>query len=74
VFFKRIIFKPGTPLKSTSFQNDQVATFAVDADTYHGARKRANAIRADAAINGQRLGDDPNNVVISFADNWASSP
>jgi hypothetical protein len=72
VFFKKVVVKPGTTLKSTNFQTDQVASFAVAADTYAGVLARANAIRSQVAIDGVRLGDDPNNVVINYADRWIS--
>jgi biotin carboxylase len=70
VFFKKVVVKPGTALRSTSFQSDHVAAFAVGAASYAGALKRANEVRAAATINGNRLGDDPNNVVINYAERW----
>ena len=73
VFFKKVVVKPGTAMKSTDFQSDHVAAFAVAADTYAGALKRADEIRAATTINGNRLGDDPNNVVINYAEQWLSS-
>jgi biotin carboxylase len=73
VFFKKLYVKPGATLKSTSFQSDQVAEFAFTADTYAGALARANAIRAGLVVNGSRLGDDPNNVVVNYGERWASS-
>lgn len=72
VFFKKVVVKSGA-LKSTNFQSDHVAAFAVAADTYAGALARANEVRAAATINGSRLGDDPNNVVINYAERWISS-
>jgi biotin carboxylase len=72
VFFKKVVVKPGTALKSTDFQSDHVAAFAVAADTYAGALRRANEIRARTTINGSRLGNDPNNVVINYAERWIS--
>lgn len=72
VFFKKVYVKPGAALKST-FQSDQIAEFAFAADSYAGALARANAIRAGLAVNGFRLGDDPNNVVINYGERWASS-
>lgn len=74
IFFKKIIPKPGAVLKSTNFQSDYVATLLVAADTYADVLARANEIRAAVTINGQRLGNDPNNVVITYADRWTSSP
>jgi biotin carboxylase len=70
VFFQKILVKPGAALKSTNFQNDHVAAFVVSAATYAGAIARSNEVRAQATINGHRLGDDPNNVVINYADRW----
>jgi biotin carboxylase len=72
VFFKKIIPKPGAELKSTNFQSDYIASLLVAADTYAGVLARVREIRAAVAINGHRLGDDPNNVVITFADRWAT--
>lgn len=74
IFLKKVIAKPGAVLESTNFQTDYVASFIVAADTYVGVLARANAIRSATAINGSRLGDDPNNVVINYADRWTSSP
>ncbi|TMQ07483.1 MAG: ATP-grasp domain-containing protein [Deltaproteobacteria bacterium] len=73
VFFKKVLVKPGTTLKSTNFQTDQVASFAVAADSYAGVLARANELRSQVAINGVRLGDDPNNVVVNYADRWISA-
>ncbi len=73
IFFKKVAVKVGATLKSTRFQADHVAAFAVAADTYVGALARANEIRAATTINGRKLGDDPNNVVINYADQWISS-
>jgi biotin carboxylase len=73
VFFKKVYIKPGATLKSTNFQPDQIAQFAFTADTYAGALARANTIRAGLAINGSRLGDDANNVVIHYGERWASA-
>jgi biotin carboxylase len=72
VFFKKVVVAPGTVLKSTNFQSDHVAAFAVAADSYAAALTRANEVRAAATINGKRLGDDPNNVVINYAERWIS--
>ena len=66
VFFKKVLVKPGTELKSTNFQTDQVAAYAVAADTYLEALARGSAVRAAVTINGERLDDDPNNVVIHY--------
>ena len=73
VFFKKVFYKPGAALRASRFQNDMLAEFAFDADSYAGVLARANAIRAGLAINGTRLGDDPNNVVIHYGERWASS-
>jgi biotin carboxylase len=73
VFFKKVVVKPGTALKSTKFQSDHVAAFAVAAATYVGALARANEVREATMINGKRAGGDPNNVVINYADRWTSS-
>jgi hypothetical protein len=72
VVFKKVVVKPGTALTSTDFQSDHVAAFVVVADTYAGALVRAGEIRAATAINGALLGDNPNNVVINYAERWAS--
>jgi len=72
VVFQKVLVKPGTALASTNFQSDHVAAFVVTADTYAGALARASEIRAAAAINGVRVGDDPNNVVIHCAQPWLS--
>lgn len=74
VFFKKLFVKPGATLKSSNFQTDLIAEFAFAADSYAGALARSNVIRADLAINGSRLGDDPNNLVINYGERWASSP
>jgi biotin carboxylase len=71
VFFKKVFLKPGATLKSTNFQPDQIAQFAFAADSYAGALARANTIRAGLAVNGSRLGDDANNVVIHYGERWA---
>src|SRR6185436_8576439 len=68
VFFKKVLVKPGTELKSTNFQTDQGAAYAVAADTYLEALARGSAVRAAVTINGERLGDDPNNVVIHYGE------
>jgi hypothetical protein len=73
VFFKKVLVKPGATLKSINFQHDQIAQFAFTADTYAGALARANTLRAGVAVNGSRLGDDANNVVIHYGERWASS-
>lgn len=73
VFFKKVYVKPGTTLKSTNFQSDQIAEFAFTADSYAGALARANVLRADLVVNGARIGDDPNNVVVNYGERWASS-
>jgi hypothetical protein len=73
VFFKKLYLKPGAILKSTNFQSDQIAEFAFAADSYAGVLARANAIRSGLVVNGARLGDDPNNVVINYGERWASS-
>jgi biotin carboxylase len=73
VFFQKVVVKPGTALKSTKFQSDHLAAFVVDAESYVGALARANEVRAATTINGKRVGDDPNNVVINYADRWTSS-
>jgi biotin carboxylase len=70
VFFKKVYLAPGAALESTEFQNDHVAAYAVAGETYAGALARASAIRAATAINGARLGDDPNNVVVHCAQRW----
>jgi biotin carboxylase len=70
VFFKKVTAKVG-PMKSTDFQTDHVAAFAVAAETYRGALERADQVRAAATINGERLGDNPNNVVINYGARWA---
>jgi hypothetical protein len=72
VFFKKIMARPGSELKSTDFQTDQVAACAVAADTYQGALDRADVVRAAVTINGERLGEDPNNVVIHYGRRWAT--
>jgi biotin carboxylase len=72
VFFRKVVVKPGTVLKSTEFQSDHVAACAVAASTYEGALARANEIRAATTINGRTLGRDPNNVVINYAEQWIS--
>jgi len=74
VFFKKVVVKPGTALESSRFQSDCIAQFGFVADSYTGALARANEIRAGLAINGTRLGGDPNNVVINYGERWASSP
>lgn len=68
VLFQKVVVKPGTELKSTDFQTDQVASIVIAADTYSGVLARANALRAAVAINGKLLGDDPNNVVIHYGE------
>jgi biotin carboxylase len=73
VFFKKLYVKPGATLKSSNFQSDQIAEFAFSADSYAGALARANAIRAGLVVNGARLGDDPNNVVVNYGERWTSS-
>lgn len=70
VFFRKIVVKPGTDMKSTNFQFDHVAAFVVGAETYSGALARANEIRAATTINGLRLGNNPNNVVINYGERW----
>lgn len=72
VLFKKLVIKLGTALSSTAFQSDHLAAFVVAADSYAGALARAGEIRAATAINGVLLGDDPNNVVINYAEPWAS--
>jgi biotin carboxylase len=72
VFFRKVYIKPGTVLESTNFQNDHIAAYAVTADSYAGALARASAIRSATAINGVRLEDDPNNVVVHCAERWAA--
>lgn len=74
VFFKKVLVKPGTALKASTFQSDQIAAFAFAAESYAAALARINTIRADLAINGARVGDDPNNVVVNYGERWASSP
>jgi biotin carboxylase len=73
VFFKKLNIKPGAALKSSAFQSDQIAQFGFAADTYAGALARVNALRAGLVVNGSRLGNDPNNVVVNYGERWASS-
>lgn len=73
VFFKKVVVKPGSALKSTKFQSDHLAAFVVAAPTYAGALARGNEVRAATTVNGAKLGDDPNNVVINYADRWTPS-
>jgi biotin carboxylase len=73
VFFRKIMVKPGTELASTDFQTDQVAACAVAADTYLGALALGDAVRAQTRINGELLGDDPNNVVIHYGQRLAGT-
>jgi len=73
VFFRKVTVKPGTALKSTNFQSDHIAAYAVAADSYRGALARAMEVRAATSVNGVLLGDGVNNVVINYADRWISS-
>jgi ATP-grasp domain len=70
IFLRKVVARPGAVLESTNFQTDYVASFVVAAETYVGVLARAHAIRSAATINGARLGSDPNNVVINYADRW----
>jgi len=68
VFFRKIMAPPGTKLKSTDYQSDWIAGFAVAAKSYDAVIARAREVRAGVTLNGTRLGNDPNNVVRGFSD------
>jgi len=63
VFVKHVV-APGTDLRSTDRQIDYVASFVVAGDTYQEAVDRAVDIRRRTLVNGEPLGDNPNNAVI----------
>ncbi|HEY0636369.1 MAG TPA: ATP-grasp domain-containing protein [Pseudonocardiaceae bacterium] len=62
--FVKIIKPPGTELASTDRQIDWIAAYIVCGDTYEESFARAIDIRRRTLVNGEPLGDDPNNVVI----------
>lgn len=63
--FHKLVLPPGTDLASTDRQIDYIASFAVCGDSYEDALARAVDIRRRTRVNGEPLGDDPNNVVIA---------
>lgn len=73
VFFKKVTVKLGEELKSTAFQADHVAAFVLSASSYRRALARASEVRAAATINGRLFGNDPNNIVINYAERWLSA-
>lgn len=64
VVFSKVTAAIGAKLASTRFQMDQIASFIVRGDTYAEAMERARYVRANTVVNGERLGDNVNNVVV----------
>lgn len=64
VVFSKITALLGAKLASTNFQMDQIAAFIVRGDTYAEALDRARYVRANTLVNGERLADNVNNVVV----------
>jgi biotin carboxylase len=62
--FVKVIRPPGSVLTSTDRQIDWIATYIACGPTFDEAWRTAVETRRATLVNGEPLGDDPNNVVV----------